>query len=83
MDTKKRIAGLRVDPRSLVVMSKAREIQAFFCAMSMEPSQALAIRSKAMRLPPSSTTATFMGWPSSSAFFSAAAMMRRASRVGS
>ncbi len=31
-------------------MSKAREVQAFFCEMSMEPSQALAVRSKAMKV---------------------------------
>src|SRR5580692_1625918 len=31
------------------------------------------------RFPPSSATAMFMGWPISAAFFSAAAMIRRAS----
>src|SRR5438270_1496409 len=65
--------------RSLVAMSKAREVQAFLMEMSMEPSQALSMRTWAMRLPPASATAMFMGWPISAAFFSAAAMMRRAS----
>ena len=41
--------------------------------------QALAMRSKAMRLPPSSTTATFMELADLFGFLSAAAMMRRAS----
>src|SRR5580704_6982948 len=65
--------------RSLVAMSKAREVQAFLMEMSMEPIQALSMRTWAMRLPPASATAMFMGWPISFAFFSAAAMMRRAS----
>src|SRR3954447_4988546 len=47
--------------------------------MSMLPSQALSMRTWATRLPPASTTAMFMGWPISSAFFSAAAMIRFAS----
>src|SRR2546423_6048033 len=64
---------------SPVAMSKARDVHAFFCAMSMLPSQAPSIRSNATRLPPPSTTATFIGWPISPAFFSAAAMIRRAS----
>ena len=40
---------------------------------------ALSMRTCATMLPPSSATAMFMGWPSSFAFFSAAAMIRRAS----
>jgi hypothetical protein len=39
--------GWEFAPRSLVVMSKARAVQAFFWAISMDPSQAFAIRSKA------------------------------------
>src|SRR5258705_2379267 len=71
------LPGCELSPRSLVVMSKAREVQAFLMEMSMEPSQALSMRTWAMRLPPASATAIFMGWPISAAFFSAAAMMRR------
>jgi len=66
-------------PRVPVSMSKAREVQAFFCAMSTEPIQAPCMRSKARRWPPAQTTAMFMGCLISSAFLVAAAMMRRAS----
>ena len=65
--------------RSLVAMSKAREVKAFLIEMSMLPSQALSMRTWATRLPPASATAMFIGWPISAAFFSAAAMTRRAS----
>src|SRR5579884_171596 len=63
-------------------MSKAREVKALLMAMSMLPSHAPSMRSKASRFPPSSTTAMFIGWPISEAFFSAAAITLRArSRV--
>ena len=45
----------------------------------MLPIQALSIRTCATRLPPESTTAMFMGWPISCAFFSPAAMILLAS----
>src|SRR5260370_30017313 len=45
----------------------------------MLPIHALSIRTCATMFPPSSTTAMFMGWPISVAFFSAALIMRRAS----
>src|SRR5271157_5377434 len=45
----------------------------------MLPIQAPSMRTWATRLPPSSATAMFMGCPISCAFFSAAAMTRRAS----
>src|SRR5690606_13883869 len=66
-------------PSSLVVMSNAREVQALLIEMSTEPSHAPSMRTWATRLPPASTTATFMGWPISSALASAAAITRRAS----
>src|SRR5882724_10835495 len=47
--------------------------------ISMLPIHALSIRACATMFPPSSTTATFMGWPISLAFFSAALITRRAS----
>src|SRR5271166_5814495 len=45
----------------------------------MLPIQAPSMRTWATRLPPSSATAMFMGCPISAAFFSAAAIIRRAS----
>src|SRR5882672_3502386 len=65
-------------------MSKARDVNAFFWAMSMLPIQALSMRTCATRLPPSSATAMFIGCPISEAFFSAAAITLRASskRIG-
>ena len=66
-------------PRDLVSRSKAREVQAFLTEMSMEPIQALDIRSKARRCPAEQTTAMHMGWPIASALVVATAMMERAS----
>src|SRR5215469_14331979 len=65
--------------RSLVVMSKARDVYAFFIEISMLPSHAPSMRTCATRLPPSSATAMFIGCLISAAFFSAAAMTLRAS----
>src|SRR5277367_796208 len=47
--------------------------------ISILPIQALSIRACDTRLPPSSATAIFIGCPISAAFFSAAAITRRAS----
>src|SRR4051794_1865573 len=60
-------------------MSKARLVQAFLIEMSTLPIHAPSIRTCATRLPPASATAMFIGWPISWAFFSAAAITRRAS----
>ncbi len=65
--------------RSCVLMSKAREVKAFLIEISILPSHASSMRTWATRLPPLSATAMFIGWPSSFAFFSAAAMIVRAS----
>src|SRR5467141_2894573 len=65
--------------RSLVAISKAREVYAFFWEMSMLPIQAPSMRTCATMLPPSSATAMFIGCPISLAFFSAAEITRRAS----
>ena len=59
-------------------MPKNTEVLAFFCAMSMEPTQASSIRWNAFRLPPESTTAMHICVPSSFAFASAARMAVRA-----
>src|SRR5438105_13608544 len=60
-------------------MSKAREVNAFLIEISMLPSHAPSIRTCETRFPPSSQTAMFIGCPIWAAFFSAAAMSRRAS----
>src|SRR6185312_11294488 len=60
-------------------MLKAREVKALLIAMLIEPIQALSMRIWEIRLAPSSTTAMFIGWPISIAFFSAASIIRRAS----
>ena len=65
--------------RSFVEMSKAREVNAFLIEMSMLPSHAPSILTCETRLPPASHTAMFIGWLICAAFFSAAAMIRRAS----
>jgi hypothetical protein len=65
--------------KSLVAMSKARDVYALLIEISMLPIQAPSIRTCAMRFPPSSTTAMFMGCPISDAFFSAAPIILRAS----
>src|SRR5216684_1456980 len=59
-------------------MSNARDVKAFFRAISMLPIQPLSMRTWATMFPPSSATAMFMGWPISVAFFSAALITRRA-----
>ena len=59
--------------------SNARDVNAFLIEMSTLPSQAPSMRTWATRLPPSSATAMFIGCPISCAFFSAAAITRRAS----
>jgi hypothetical protein len=46
-----------------------RAVKALLIAILIEPIQALSIRMWEMRLAPSSTTAMFMGWPISMAFF--------------
>src|SRR5450755_1362147 len=73
------LPGWLFSPRSFVVMSKARAVQALSMEMSMLPIQALSMRTCATRLPPKSTTAMFMGCPISRAFSSAASMTRLAS----
>src|SRR5581483_2126764 len=65
--------------RSLVEMSKAREVYAFFWEISMLPIHAPSMRTCATIFPPSSATAIFIGCPISVAFFSAAAIILRAS----
>src|SRR5256885_306484 len=60
-------------------MSKAREVKAFLIEMSTLPSQAPSILTCETRFPPASQTAMFIGCPIWAAFFSAAAMTRRAS----
>src|SRR5437899_7425163 len=65
--------------RSLVAISKAREVYAFLIEISILPSQAPSMRTWDTRLPPSSAMAMFIGCPISAAFFSAAAITRRAS----
>src|SRR5579863_6832921 len=59
-------------------MSKARDVNALFMAMSMLPIQAPSMRSKATRFAPASTTAMFIGTPISAAFFSPLRMTSRA-----
>src|SRR5436190_20652424 len=60
-------------------MSNALDVHALLIEISILPTQALSMRTCATRLPPESTTAMFIGWPISSAFFSAAAIIRLAS----
>src|ERR1700744_6607906 len=67
-----------LSPLSLVVISPARAVQALLIEMFTDPIHAPSMRTWATRLPPSSATAMFMGWPISFAFFSAAAITRRA-----
>jgi len=71
--------GCEFSPRSLVLMSKARAVKALLIEMSTLPIHAPSIRAWQTRLPPASTTAMFIGWASSPALFSPAAMTRRAS----
>src|SRR5258708_14350802 len=65
--------------RSLVAISKAADVNALLIEMSMLPMQAPSMRTWDTRLPPSSTTAMFIGCLISTAFCSAAAMIFRAS----
>src|ERR1700688_2047774 len=65
--------------RSFVAISKARDVNALLIEMSMLPIQAPSMRRWETRLPPSSTTAMFIGCLISTAFVSAAAMIFRAS----
>src|SRR5258707_166538 len=60
-------------------MSNARAVHALLMEMSMLPIQAPSMRTCAMRFPPASTTAMFIGCFCACASFSAAAMTRRAS----
>src|ERR1700730_12198976 len=63
---------------SAVSISKARAVQALLMAMSMAPMRALSMRACATRLPPTSTTAMFIGQPMVLALASAASMTLRA-----
>src|ERR1700687_2792709 len=65
--------------RSFVAISKARDVNALLIEMSMLPIHAPSRGTGETRLPPSSTTAMFIGCLISTAFFSAAAMIFRAS----
>src|SRR6202034_3947910 len=62
-------------PSDLVSILKAREVKAFFWAMSILPIHAPSMRSKATRLAPASTTAIFIMILISLAFLVAAAMI--------
>jgi len=70
------IANIARDPSSKY---RTREVKALLIEMSTLPIQAPSMRTWETRLPPSSTTAMFMGCLISTAFCSAAAMTLRAS----
>ncbi len=55
-------------------MPKNTAVLAFFCAMSIDPTQAPSMRWNALRLPPESTTAMHIWVPSSTALARAASI---------
>ncbi len=67
LDAVERAAGLRQAADRPVIMPKNTAVFAFFCAMSIEPTQAPSIRWNAFRLPPESTTAMHICVPSATA----------------